>query len=338
MPAERTGRATVRSSTAGALIRTFRDDVVTEWRRAACELPIARDMTSATLLDHLPELLDEIADIADEFSSGPCSAPVFETARRHALDRLADGFDVAMIVRELSFLRDAIFSVWTRNLGAREMADLRALNLALDRAIAVSVARFAEVHERTLAGIDRISTASFESSDVDDLMRRLLVVFIETTPAVDTAAILLVEGDRLRLRAVAGLEAELDPDVSVGLGEGFAGTIAARCEPMQLRAAHEDPLVTNEVIRNRKVCALYGVPLLQNSQVIGVAYMGSLTAHEFSMEDRQFFGSMAARAALGIAHHLLRQELAMSEQRFKQIADERERAAIATAFCKCSAT
>lgn len=221
MPVERTGRATVRSSTASAFIRTFREDVVAEWQRAARQLPIARGMTPATLLDHVPELLDEIADIADEFTSAPCPAPVFETARRHALDRLSDGFDVAMIVRELSFLRDAIFNVWTRNMRGREMADLRALNLALDRAIAVSVARYAEVHERTLAGIDRISTASFESSDVDDLMRRLLTVFIKTTPAVDTAAIFLIEGDRLRLRAAAGLEAELDPDVSVALGEGF---------------------------------------------------------------------------------------------------------------------
>jgi signal transduction histidine kinase len=321
------GCETVQPSTAArAFVRRFRDDLLAEWRCAARELPIARDMTSVTLLDHIPALLDEIADIADELTIGAGKTSDLETARRHALDRLSDGFDAATIVSELSLLRDAVFAVWSRSAGSQQLADLRAINIALDRAIAVSVGRYGEVHDRTLAGIDRISTASFESSDVDDLMRRLLTVFIETTPAVDTAAILLVDGNQLRLRAAAGLEAELDARVSFALGEGFPGTIAARREPMQLRAAHEDRLATSDVIRERRVCALYGVPLMQNSRVIGVAYMGSLTAHEFSPEDRQFFGSMAARATLGIVHHLLRQELASSEQRFKQIASEREQA------------
>ncbi|HET9620794.1 MAG TPA: PAS domain-containing protein [Kofleriaceae bacterium] len=283
-------------------------------------------MTSTTLLDHLPALLDEVAEIADELGGAPGPAPVFGTARRHALDRIGDGFDVATLVNELSLLRDAIFRVWMRSGERCELADLHALNLALDRAIAVSVTRFAEVHDRTLAGIDRIFTAAFESSDVDELMRRLLTVFIETSPAVDTGAILLVEDDRLRVRATAGLEAGVDARASLAIGEGFAGTIAASGEPMLLRTAHEDPLVTSAILRDRGVCALYGVPLMQDARVIGVAYMGSLTAHEFSQEDRLFFGSMTGRATLGIVHHLLRQELASSEQRFKRIAHERERA------------
>lgn len=285
-------------------------------------------MSATTLLDHVPALLDEIADIANEIASSANATPVLEAARRHALDRLGDGFDIATIVRELALLRDATLSAWESHAGDHPIAmgDLRALNVAIDRAIAVSASRYTQAHARTLAGIDRISTASFESSDVDDLMRRLLAVFIETTPAVDTAAILLAEGDRLYVRAAAGLEAERDHRDSVAFGEGFAGTIAAQRTPMLLRTAYQDPLIASEVIRRKNVLAMYGVPLIQNSHVIGVAHMGSLTAHEFSQEDRQFFASMAARATLGIVHHLLRQHLATSEQRYKQIAGEREQA------------
>jgi PAS domain S-box-containing protein len=309
-------------------VRELRDEIIASWRAAARELPSARDMSAVTLLDHIPELLDEIADIAQEIASSASPTPVLEAARRHALDRLGDGFDITTIVRELSLLRDAALSAWEQHAGDHPitMGDLRALNLAIDRAIAVSAARYTQVHARTLAGIDRISTASFESSDLDDLMRRLLVVFLETTPAVDTAAILLTEDDRLYVRATAGLEAELDRGDSIAFGEGFAGAIAAQRAPMQLRTAYQDPLTTNAVIRQNKVLALYGVPLIQDSRVIGVAQMGSLTAHEFSQEDRQFFASMAARATLGIVHHLLRQHLAASEQRYKLIAADRERA------------
>jgi PAS domain S-box-containing protein len=309
-----------------SFVRIFREEIVAAWRKAVRRLPLAGDMSMTTLLDHIPALLDEIADFADDIAAGAPASPVFETARRHALHRLSDGFDIATIVSELSLLRDAALGVSARHETVQSMADLRALNLAIDRAIAVSASRFVEVQQRTLAGIDRISTATFESNDLDDLMRRLLAVFIETTPAADTAAILLVEDDRLHLRAAAGLELELDRRTSVAFGEGFAGTIASQRRPMHLRAAYQDPLITSEVMRAQQVRAVYGVPLIHNSHVIGVAHMGSLTASEFSPDDRQFFGSMAARATLGIVHHLLRQELADSEQRSKKIAIEREQA------------
>jgi len=156
-------------------VRELRDEIIASWRDAARALPSARDMSAVTLLDHIPELLDEIGDIAQEIASSASPTPVLEAARRHALDRLGDGFDITTIVRELSLLRDAALSAWEQHAGGRPIAmgDLRALNLAIDRAIAVSASRYTQVHARTLAGIDRISTASFESSDLDDLMRRV---------------------------------------------------------------------------------------------------------------------------------------------------------------------
>ncbi|HET7501951.1 MAG TPA: PAS domain-containing protein [Kofleriaceae bacterium] len=326
MPEGHPERDAVRPGVVRSFIRRARNEILAEWRRTARALPAARDMNSVVLVDHIPAMLDEIGEIAEEIAGDRPARSELETARRHALDRLGEGFDIATVVSELSLLRGATLAVWTRANVDHDLGALRALDLAIDRTIAASVGRYAEAHERTLSGIDRISTASFESTSIDDLMQRLLAVFIETTPAVDTAAILLTDGDRLRLRAAVGLEGELERGAEVAIGEGFAGSIAARRVPMELRSAYIDPLVNSEVIRTRKVRAMYGVPLIQNDRVIGVAHMGSLTAHEFSQEDRQFFGSMAARATLGIAHHMLRQELTCSEERFKSIASERERA------------
>jgi PAS domain S-box-containing protein len=66
--------------------------------------------------------------------------------------------------------------------------------------------------------------------------------------------------------------------------------------------------------------------LVRGDELIGVAYIGSIVADEFSHGDRQFFGSMAARATIGIVHHLLRHELEQSASSQRKIAEERERA------------
>ena len=294
------GLPAARPSVIRSFVRRYRSEILAEWKRVARDLQVAKQMTSVALVDHIPELLDEIADIAEDIGAGNVAETAFDTARRHAVDRLADGFDVTTVVRELSLLRGAVLTVWEAAKLDRNLAELRALDLAIDRAIAASVGRYTEAHERTLAGIDRISTASFESRDVQELLQRLLAVFQETTPAVDMAAIFLVEGDRLYLRAAVGLDADLASGISVAFGEGFAGTIAARREPLALHAAYIDPLIQSEEIRAKRVRALYGVPLIQDNRVIGVAHMGSCTANEFSHEDRQFFSSLAARATFGI--------------------------------------
>ncbi|HVK82832.1 MAG TPA: PAS domain-containing protein [Kofleriaceae bacterium] len=303
-----------------AFIHRYRDEILDDWRDAARALPVARRMNSAALVDHIPDLLDEIADLADAIADEAAGIHrTVETAHRHALDRLAHGFDVTFVVAELSLLRGAVLQVWNREHLAASMDDLRALDLAIDRAITMSVARYTEAHERVLEGLDRVSAATFEASDVAELLQRLLQVFLATMAAADTGAIFLLEPDgRLHLRAAIGVDPDLESGFALDVGEGFAGLIAAERAPRDLRTAHLDPLVRSEAMRQRGVKALYGVPLIHAGQLIGVADMGSLTAHEFSTEDRHFFDSLAARATLGIAHHMLRQQLA-------QTADERER-------------
>jgi PAS domain S-box-containing protein len=304
-----------------AFVRRFRDEILTEWRQGARELPVARNLSMTSLVDHIPEVLDEIGSIAEELVAQR-SPSVPTAARSHALERLAEGFDIGTVVSELSMLRGAALSVWGRAGMNDHARELRALDLAIDCAIAASVSRYAEAHVRTLAGIDRISTASFESATVEELLQRLLAVFIETTPAVDSAAIFLHQGDRLHLRASVGLEEHAIP-TSLAVGEDFCGRVAEASRPLEVRG---DRVGSSAVGHHDGRGARYGVPLVHEGRVIGVAEMGSRAATEFSQEDRQFFGSMAARATVGIVHHVLQQELARSREEFRQLADQHERA------------
>jgi signal transduction histidine kinase len=102
-----------------------------------------------------------------------------------------------------------------------------------------------------------------------------------------------------------GLEEELIGDFSLAIGEGFAGTVAQSRKPVLLHSAASDLLVKNPTIHAKGLKALYGVPLLhETSGVLGVAHMGSLTAHDFSEDDKNLFVSMVSTAALAIEYHL----------------------------------
>lgn len=311
-------------STLKSFVRRFRSEVLAAWREDVRRLPTAAELEPLRLVDSIPDMLDHLADVAAEIlTEGPLYAQC-ESACRHAADRLATGFELSEVVTELSLLRGCIMEVWHRELGVQHIAALRALHLALDRIIAISTERYVEARNRGLAALDRISSASFEANTIDALLQRLLAEFMHATPAVDTAAIMLREGDRLYTRAAIGLDEDVARGYSVEIGEGFCGMVAASRRPVDLRTAHLDPSVTSEGLRRRRVLALTGIPLIQNNRIIGVAHMGSVSIHEFSNEDRQLFMSMAGRATAGINHLLLRTELARSEERYKRIAAERE--------------
>jgi PAS domain S-box-containing protein len=282
-------------------------EILALWEEAVRGLPTAQDLPKPVLLDSVPQLLDSIAQaIADRVTPNKDVPPKFVEA--HAFQRLDTGFDLRQVVAEYSLLRDAILELWEREPVIDRNA-ARILHQAIDQSISLSVERFTQAQIRAARALDRIATASLESHDLDDLLRRLLLVLTETMPAVDTAAILLrTDDDRLELRAVVGLEPELARGFSLKVGEGFAGKVAAERRPLFLKSAATDPLAKGEVLGERRVRALYGVPLIDNGEVVGVAQVGSLTAYDLSDEDRRMVASLASRATAAIYQQMLRRD------------------------------
>ncbi|HEX2569545.1 MAG TPA: ATP-binding protein [Polyangia bacterium] len=291
------------------LLQARRDAILGEWEHAVRELRPAKSLPHPALMDHIPDLLTQIAVMADQLASGRTPTIPHQTAESHAYERLEVGYDLTEVVAEYAVLRDTILHHLAKEQPSALQEELRFVHRAIDRAVSASVERYTKARERTLAGLNRIATVSFESRSLEELLDRLLRVFIETTPAADTAVILLREGARLRVRATAGLEEELQQGFSLAIGEGFAGRIAAEHRPLQLRSAATDPQVKSPVIHQRGVKALYGVPLMEQGELVGVAHMGSLTAHEFSHEDQRLFEVLARRATSAITYHMLRQQL-----------------------------
>jgi PAS domain S-box-containing protein len=294
-------------------MRTRQGEILVRWEAAVRALPSARRLDRLTLIDDIPEILDHVADLLDHGGSDVGAHPA------HGLE---EDFDLIEAVSELDTLRDSILGLWQDEVGTSiDVREVRVLDRALDIAVARAVQEFTVPQERSLAAVDGLVSAALESTDLDDLLERLLVVLFETTPAIDTTAILLVENNRLVVRAAVGLERELEKGFSLSFGEGFAGRIAATGQPLSLQMASQNPLIDTPLIRRLGVQALYGVPLIDGDRVIGVAHIGSLSAPDFSAQDKQLFAAVAARATTAIVQHLLRDQLRDRELQLRSLAD-----------------
>ncbi len=315
--------ASARESLVGHIadfLRRRQPEIFRVWEDAVRELPKANALEHPRLIDHLPALLNRIADYVEQVRVTHADREFKDSSpESHAVARLDEGWDLSEVVSEYGLLRRAIFELLGKE--RQELSqpeELRVLNVALDEAVNAAVSRYSKARMRTLEGLDRVSGIAIASGDFDASLPKILAVVLETTEAVDTVALLLREGDVLRRSAAVGLDAG---EVATRVGEGFAGTIASTGKPLLLRGEEIEKTAKSRALRERGLRVLYGAPLLHDDEVIGVAHMGSRTAVDFSEQDRLILRSMAARATALVVQHRSRKALAESEARFRGIAE-----------------
>lgn len=298
------------------------------WTHEMQTLSPARDLSRSVLVDHLPEVLTHIAGWVDSAHRGQ-DVSLVNAPGIHAIDRLARGFELDEVVEEYSILRRCTFDLWEQTVGpSPELRELSRLDRALDQSMVEATVRYARARSRMLKALDRISDAALGSEDIDEFLTQLLRATLETMEASDTAAVYLKGDDHLRIRAAVGQDEDLARGRTLKIGEGFAGAVAAEGKPLFTRSAETDARVKSESIRKRGVKALYGIPLVHDGQVIGVAETGSVSANEFSEEDMLLLRTMAHRATTVIiqarlvgARRRAEAELSESEARFQALAD-----------------
>src|SRR5581483_7084145 len=100
-------------------------------------------------------------------------------------------------------------------------------------------------------------------------------------------------------RAAKGIEEEVEQGVRIPLGKGFAGRIAAERVPIFI-AELDTAEVVNPILRQKGIRSMLGVPLVVESQLVGVLHIGSLTPRVFDQRDLAVLQLAAARAAPGI--------------------------------------
>jgi len=277
-------------------LRTHRQEILERWAILSRENARARPLSDEQLLDHLPHLLDRLAAAVEAVSEGRDSSVPTKESQQHAFNRLDSGFDLPDITQEYALLRRVIFALVAERAPHLVIGGFDVVGSAIDDSLSESVDYYVRVRHRTLEALDEVANVVTAPGDLDAILHRLLSVMMQTVPAVDAVTVLLRRGDILEVKEALGVMAERDRSFTLPIGEGFAGTIAATKQPMFLSSAHVAPIIRSEFIRQRSIKAMYGVPMIRGAEVLGVAHMASLTAHDFADEDKLLFRSVAERA------------------------------------------
>jgi sigma-B regulation protein RsbU (phosphoserine phosphatase) len=158
-----------------------------------------------------------------------------------------------------------------------------------------------------LRDIEAVTDAALSRLDEQALLATLLER-VKKVLGADTATVLLLDRSARQLVATAasGLEEEVRQGVRIPLGAGFAGRVAASGKPVILNRV-DLTTVRNQLLIDRGLRSLLGVPLFTGGRVIGVLHVGSLTGRPFGQEDADLLQLAADRAALAV-HSMITQE------------------------------
>jgi len=277
-------------------LRAHRDEIVVRWTRLYGQSGSPRNLTHEQLVDHLPPLIDRLADALEGAGEGRAPPVPLEDSQAHTLNRLDCGFDLPQVAREYGLLRRVIFGLLAEKSPHLIAGGFNVVGAAIDEILADSVDCYANVRHRTLEALDQVTQVVAGPGDLDTILHDLLSVVMQTVPAADGVALLLKQGDVLTIKEALGITAEHPPSRSLRVGEGFAGRIAATKQSTFLASSDTDSFFSGDFLRDRNIKAIYGVPLLRGADVIGVAHMSSLTASQFAEEDKLLFRTVAERA------------------------------------------
>ena len=191
------------------------------------------------------------------------------------------------------------------------------LQLAADRAaIAIDHAHLYAQERRArlrLEALQRVTDAALAYLSEDDLLAELLDRVTDVLHT-DTAAILMLDdsGENVIARAAKGIEEEVEQGVTIPVGRGFAGRIAAERRAIVIPDVdHAD--ILNPILREKGIRSLLGAPLLVEGRVTGVLHVGTLTFREFTAEDKELLQLAADRAAPAIENARLFEQRRVAE-------------------------
>ncbi|MEY2485471.1 MAG: hypothetical protein QOH39_1119 [Verrucomicrobiota bacterium] len=123
-----------------ALIRRERDALLARWREQVKQLPSAQHLDTPALNDHIPSLLDELAE-ALELQSGQTipEALAENSPPVHGLQRLQEAFDIEEVVAEYNILRGCIHDLAEKSGLSLQGEPFHIMNRVLDQAIGLAV-------------------------------------------------------------------------------------------------------------------------------------------------------------------------------------------------------
>jgi signal transduction histidine kinase/ActR/RegA family two-component response regulator len=249
-------------------------------------------------------------------------APVF---RPHEADPEAQpaGRSLAVPIRlqnrtigVLDFLDDGEAQDWSEDDLALVQAVSDQLALALENARLFSETRDYLTKQTLLYEVTR---AAASATSLGEALNSAAEALGRVLPDTDIAILLLDEGSRaLRIRAAVGYPAGLAERLSIPLGQGITGWVAAHNQPVLCADVRQDP---RYIPAERGILSEAAVPLALGDRVIGVLNIESAHLAAFDDQDIQLLSTLAGTLSAIIVNNNLLEQIGRERERLGVLYD-----------------
>lgn len=201
----------------------------------------------------------------------------------------------------------------TRTEGPSLVALINASLSGEDRAAVHAFCRHAGLHmERSAMArkLDRgappsgpdLTPALWETSDPDFLCKGILETSVASVDAEQGSVMLLdSEEDRLRIRAIHGINLKFVEYVRIAKGEGISGTVLARGEPLLVTDIAQEPEIHRHMRSRYKTRSFISVPIKLQDRTLGIINVADKRqGGVFTRQDLQRLIPISHQAALAI--------------------------------------
>ena len=276
------------------IISVTPDGIITSWNSGAeKKYGYSKDEAIGRYITiNVPhDKLDEMKTIIKRVISGE-SISNFETVRT---DKAGNRMDMLLAVNPILSDGVIIGAAWA----SRDVSEIKRVERERE-----GLLKQLSTANRELWALTRVTAEAINTLDLQNLMRGLLKRIVETIGA-DTSTILLKRENLLHASASVGLENEVKSEFSVGVGHGFAGTIAATGKPLYIVDAQRDALIISPYVIKRGIRTMLGVPLKQGNEVIGVLHVDWTQVHPKIDSEIRLLEVLGERCSAMITNALL---------------------------------
>jgi len=161
--------------------------------------------------------------------------------------------------------------------------------------------------KQMIDALAKISEAVTSDLYLDDILKLIVSVTAEVMGSKICSLLLLDQSTKeLEVKATQSISEAYNKKRNIKLGEGIAGTVAARAEPITVPDVRKaEGYINRDIARKEKLCSLLCVPLSVKGKVIGVLNSYTSKPHKFTRSEINMLKSIANQAAIVIENFRL---------------------------------
>ncbi|MBN2297820.1 MAG: GAF domain-containing protein [Deltaproteobacteria bacterium] len=170
-----------------------------------------------------------------------------------------------------------------------------------------------------LAAVNLISKTLSSSIDLKEVLQNTLSQVMQIMN-IETGWIYLLneESHRLKCAYSYGIPEYVAQSIKeLDIGEGIAGRVAEKGEPIIIMNASEDPRIRSLVFKRQGIKSFASIPLYSRTRLIGVMNIGSFGQRTISPEDERLLITIGVHMGTVMENILLFQEVANTSKELK---------------------